>query len=72
MAQGYMMRAYARLADPVCLMHPRADNLWRPCKLHNRPRGHLPYLVVAGGNHSLVNPQATNAEGKNASTDEFD
>ena len=71
MVRDYMMRAYARLADPVCLMHPRADDLWRPCKLRSHPRGHLPYLVVAGGNHSLVNPRATNAEEKTPSANEL-
>jgi len=64
--RGYMMRAHARLADPVCLMRPRAADLSRPCKLHNRPRGHPPYPVVAGGNHNLVNPRAANGQGPSA------
>lgn len=58
MVQDYMMRAYVRLADLVCLMHLRVVDRLRPCKWHNRPRGHLPYPVVAGDNRTLVNQPA--------------
>jgi hypothetical protein len=62
MVQDYMMRAYVRLGDLVCLMHPRVDDQLRPCKLHNRLRGHLPYPAVAGDNHTLVNQRAVDVE----------
>ena len=64
------MRACARLAEPVCLMHPLADDLSRPCKLHNHPRVHLPYPVVADDSHTPVNPRADNAE-KSIKTNEL-
>ena len=60
--QDYMMRACVRLADLVCLMHPPVDDQLRPYKLHNRPRGHLPYPVVAGDSHILVNQRAADIE----------
>jgi hypothetical protein len=62
MEQDYMMRAYVRLADLVSPMHPRVDDQLHPCKLHNRPRGHLPYPVVAGDNRTLVNQRAADVE----------
>jgi hypothetical protein len=62
MVQDYMMRAYVRLADLVCLMHPRVVDQLRPCKLHNRPTGHLPYPVMAGDSHTLVNQRAVDEE----------
>jgi hypothetical protein len=62
MVQGYMMRAYVRLADLVCLMDPRVVDRLRPCKLHNPPRGHLPYPAVVGDNHNLVSQRAADVE----------
>ena len=62
MVQGYMMRAYVRLSDLVCRLHPRVVDQLHPCKLHNRLTGHLPYPVVAGDNHTLVNQRAADME----------
>lgn len=62
MARGCMMRACARLADSICPIRPRADDLLHPCRSRNRPTDHLPCPEAAGGSHTLANPRAAQRE----------